>query len=279
MFEYVIGTPEIKYHDSIHNQSQWTTNENWNLTRQCRSEPLALTDSPDRLYQNYSDNSLFLSKTVSLANLARPWLEFWTKWDIEPNYDFATVNISTNNGLTWDHLKGNHAKRASGFMPVQSDTSQFGYDSVQSEWIKETISLRDYENQDSVIIQFRLQTDGWIIRDGWYIDDISVIGIPVVNYNKTHKSAFILNSNYPNPFNPSTTIGYELNNFSRVTLKIYNVLGQEVRTLVNKPQSKGIPSVIWDGKNERGERAGSGVYFYRLQTGDFVKTKKMMLVK
>ncbi len=88
-----------------------------------------------------------------------------------------------------------------------------------------------------------------------------------------------LHPNYPNPFNPSTTIRYELKQASKVTLKIYNLLGQEVRTLVNAQKSSGIHSVIWDGKNHHGQRVTSGVYFYRLEAGDFVKTRKMVLVK
>ncbi len=89
----------------------------------------------------------------------------------------------------------------------------------------------------------------------------------------------ILHPNYPNPFNPSTTIRYELKQASKVTLKIYNLLGQEVRTLVNAQKSSGVHSVIWDGKNSHGQKVTSGVYFYRLQAGDFVKTRKMVLVK
>ena len=96
--------------------------------------------------------------------------------------------------------------------------------------------------------------------------------------NKTPKR-FALEPNYPNPFNPSTTIRYQLAENSKVTLKIYNLLGQEVRTLMNTHQSNGIHSVIWDGTNNFGQRVTSGVYFYRLQAGDFVKTRKMVLVK
>ncbi len=90
---------------------------------------------------------------------------------------------------------------------------------------------------------------------------------------------FALEPNYPNPFNPATTIRYQLAENSKVTLKIYNLLGQEVRTLVNAQKLSGSHSVIWDGKNNHGQRVTSGVYFYRLQAGDFVKTRKMVLVK
>lgn len=90
---------------------------------------------------------------------------------------------------------------------------------------------------------------------------------------------FSLLPNYPNPFNPSTVIGYQIANNSQVSLKIYNMLGQEVRTLVNTTQSAGQYKVQWDGKDNSGKAVSSGIYFYRLEAGSFVKTRKMMLMK
>ncbi len=91
--------------------------------------------------------------------------------------------------------------------------------------------------------------------------------------------SYELYANYPNPFNPNTTIKYDLKENAKVTLKIFNSIGQEVGILVNTQQSSGNHSVIWDGKNNQGQRVTSGVYFYRLQAGDFVKTRKMVLLK
>jgi hypothetical protein len=103
--------------------------------------------------------------------------------------------------------------------------------------------------------------------------------------------------NYPNPFNPSTTLGYSIGNspLSRepvpihrevsggwgvlVQLKIYNILGQEVTTLVNEVQSAGQYKVQWNGKNSAGQKVCSGVYLYRLQAGSFISTKKLLLLK
>jgi hypothetical protein len=90
---------------------------------------------------------------------------------------------------------------------------------------------------------------------------------------------FKLYQNFPNPFNPNTSIKYELNKSGKISLKIYNILGQEVRTLINTKQSQGIHSVLWDGKNNHGQLVSSGVYLYRLEAGEFVKTRKMILVK
>ncbi len=90
---------------------------------------------------------------------------------------------------------------------------------------------------------------------------------------------FALSQNYPNPFNPITTISYALPSNSYVKLSIYNILGQKVKTLVDGEEQAGFKNVIWDGKNDRGEEVGSGIYFYRIQTGSFTKTAKMSLLK
>ncbi len=85
--------------------------------------------------------------------------------------------------------------------------------------------------------------------------------------------------NYPNPFNPTTMIHYQLPKESKVVIKIYNTLGQEVKTLINATQSAGKRSVQWDGTNDRGEQVSSGIYMYRLTTESFTKTLKLMLLK
>jgi hypothetical protein len=90
---------------------------------------------------------------------------------------------------------------------------------------------------------------------------------------------FELLQNYPNPFNPQTEIAYTLPEGSNVKLEIYNVLGQKVKVLVDEYQSAGTKKVVWDGKNENGERVSSGIYFYRLDAGSYVQTKKMSLLK
>jgi len=89
----------------------------------------------------------------------------------------------------------------------------------------------------------------------------------------------ILHQNYPNPFNPSTTISYNLPKTGSVRLDIYNIKGQLVRTLVNDHKTAGSHSVIWDGKDDNGRAASTGVYFYRMVTPDKVLTNKMLMMK
>jgi hypothetical protein len=92
-------------------------------------------------------------------------------------------------------------------------------------------------------------------------------------------SDFELFQNYPNPFNPSTTISFDLSSPSEVTLHIYNLKGQLVRTLVDGKFNVGRHSVVWDGRDQRGGQATSGLYVTRMQAGQFVQHHKMLLIK
>ena len=90
---------------------------------------------------------------------------------------------------------------------------------------------------------------------------------------------FSLSQNYPNPFNPETVIRYTVPKEARVTLRIINILGQEIATLVDRKQRPGIYSVTWDGRGRRGASVTSGVYFYRIEAGEFAAVRKMLFVK
>jgi hypothetical protein len=90
---------------------------------------------------------------------------------------------------------------------------------------------------------------------------------------------FALSQNYPNPFNPSSMIDYSLSNRSYVRLEVFNLVGELVVTLVDEVKSPGRYSVVWNGRDQSGKPVPSGVYLYRLQTGSFTASKKMMLLK
>jgi hypothetical protein len=90
---------------------------------------------------------------------------------------------------------------------------------------------------------------------------------------------FALHQNYPNPFNPVTTLRYDLPEQANVNIIIYDMLGRQVRTLVNQTQDAGFKSVIWDATNDFGKQVSAGVYIYQIQAGEFVQTKKMVLLK
>jgi len=90
---------------------------------------------------------------------------------------------------------------------------------------------------------------------------------------------FALHDNYPNPFNPTTTLRFDVPEVSNITLTIYNMLGQEVKTFNMQSTPAGYHSVTWNATNDLGQQVGAGVYLYQLQTKNFVKTRKMVLLK
>jgi methionine-rich copper-binding protein CopC len=102
------------------------------------------------------------------------------------------------------------------------------------------------------------------------IAEITGAGIP---------QEFALRQNYPSPFNPNTTIKFQLPHTEDVKLAVYNILGQKVRILLNEKMNAGYYQVSWDGLSEHGRQMASGVYIYRLEAGSFVEVKKMTLMK
>jgi len=90
---------------------------------------------------------------------------------------------------------------------------------------------------------------------------------------------YTLHQNYPNPFNPITTLRYDLPEQATVNIIIYDMLGRQVRTLLNQTQDAGFKLVIWNATNDHGKPVSAGVYLYKIQAGEFVQTRKMVLLK
>ena len=90
---------------------------------------------------------------------------------------------------------------------------------------------------------------------------------------------YSLNQNYPNPFNPLTTIDYTLPENGLVNIIIFDMMGNEVNTLLNSPQIAGYRSIQWNATNDQGEPVSAGIYLYRIRAGGFIQTKKMVLLK
>jgi len=118
------------------------------------------------------------------------------------------------------------------------------------------------------------------------LSDEEKAGLALALYGHSGKAslpkAFALAQNSPNPFNPSTTISYSVpegRSQVRVSLEIYDLRGRRVRSLVDEARDAGVYTVFWDGLDEQGGRVSSGVYFYRMRAGDFVQTRKMVLLK
>lgn len=111
------------------------------------------------------------------------------------------------------------------------------------------------------------------------LEDLDIITSVEQSESEAIPQQFSLNQNYPNPFNPATKIAYALPRPSRVSLKIYNMNGQVIRTLIDENAEAGEYEITWNGKSDEGKKVASGVYFYKLESPDRIFTKKLLLIR
>ncbi|MBK9097145.1 MAG: immune inhibitor A [bacterium] len=283
----ITGFPVFIFEDNANDpDAYWTitktptTSPQWDSTyKSFYSEPNSYTDSKNGNYINNATVTMTLTSPIDLSGYPNPKLSYWTKLDIESDYDYGQVKVSTNNGTSWIPLAGNYTQPGVSPQPV----GQPVYDGNISNWVKEEISLAAYTS-NLVKIQFQLKTDGGVTRDGWYLDNIGIFIYTIpTGIIKDEKPVykFSLEQNYPNPFNPRTVVSYQIPMSCNVTLKVYDVLGNEIATLVNEEKPAGSYEVEFNshsGLSGIGELS-SGIYFYTLKVGNFVESRKMILMK
>ncbi len=268
----IIGREIIEDFES--GTSKWNLGQNWGLTDTLKySGRYSITDSPSGNYPpNYKD-TLTLIQGIDLSPFSGGWVKFWRSHRLNTG-DSCFVDISSN-GIDWENIKFYRKQ-----FPWLATIS--GFDSIE---------INNYfgPGNSSVSIRFRIHSDASLETDGVYFDDIEFISVESTldakNVDQLPEN-FSLYQNYPNPFNPITTIKYQLPEESYVTLKIYNLLGQEVRNLVDNIQKAGYNSIEWDGKNNSGTNVSSGIYIYKLDAQSinnfaqkFTQTRKMILLK
>jgi hypothetical protein len=211
-------------------------------------------------------------------------LTFWLWYDVALysawGYEGDGLQVEILNGSQWEQL--DFIGTGGALNPVL----------LGNDWMPYTYALSKYKNGQEMQVRFRFVSD---IQDepfeGVYLDDVWVgapefnapqsIYDPVIIPEETAgvPEDFQISQNFPNPFNPVTSIAYQLPEKTEVNLQIFNLLGQRVRELVHATQPAGKYQVQWDGKNDRGEIVGSGVYFYQITTQAGQLTRKMLLVK
>jgi len=162
-----------------------------------------------------------------------------------------------------------------------SDTKwrQYGFSILQNTWFTaRTFRIQDAWPTAATILQIRLGGSGWDF-ESWF-DNVSVSPVVVTVEKPTEMpSQYLLLQNYPNPFNPSTMIEYRVPQRGHVELRVYDVLGRVVRTLVSEVKDPGSYSETWHGRNEEGRTVANGVYICELMSGSFLQTRKMIFLK
>ncbi|MBK7227978.1 MAG: T9SS type A sorting domain-containing protein [Ignavibacteriales bacterium] len=196
---------------------------------------------------------------MNLSNAPNPFLSFWIK-KADGGTGALSIEASNNGGLTWTALA----------QPSFNGANYINYN----------YSLLNYR-QNNVLIRIGCYSP---YGNTYLLDDITIADSTgwtgVDDLNGVTPTEFELSQNYPNPFNPSTTIRYAIPNESKVSVSVFNLLGQEVATLVNDIQSAGYHEVIFNAS-----QLSSGVYLYRINaisstnSKEFTSTKKFILLK
>ena len=179
-------------------------------------------------------------------------------FDIELNYDLNQVSPDFEKAP--EQLTLIHFDKTGGKMNVISEVTSDNH-------IKIPFTLEEKESQIQLFIN-GYDSEGVLI--GQLMERITLNTIP---------DEFVLYSNYPNPFNPTTNIDFGLPEETSVKLIIFDIMGREVRTLVNAIQESGYKSITWNGTDALGRNVGAGMYFYLLHAGEFRQVKKMILLK
>lgn len=146
-----------------------------------------------------------------------------------------------------------------------------------AEWTEYTYDLSAYNNQD-VYIAIRCVSDDAFV---FYVDHVSVHSGDITDNDDEVAPVLttVLQGNHPNPFNPTTTIRYSVKEAAPVSIEIYNLRGQRVKRLVNEIKAAGQHNAVWNGTDDAGRVVSSGVYFYKMNTGKYNATKKMIMIK
>lgn len=224
---------------------------------------------------NYSNNtsSALTSPAIDLADKTGIVLTFRHFHSIEPQNDGGNVSVSPNNGAF-------QIVSPAGGYPAASIAALGGpgYSGNSFTWKTARFDLQAFQN-DSVRIRFLFASDLLTSHRGWYVDDVRIdyldsITTGALASGNTLPTEIRLFQNYPNPFNPTTTLSFEIPRASFVVLKVCDVLGRDIGTLVNGELNAGRYEVVYDART-----LASGTYFYQLVAGGQILTKKLVLLR
>ncbi len=270
----VIGEPTLRYHWLLDRDPGWDTEADWAFGQPTGGggqhggpDPISGYTGDNvygyNLYGDYPNNlpeKHLTSNAIDCTELFNVHLKFWRWLGVEqPTYDHAYVRVS-NDGDNWTTIWQN--------LTEITDYS----------WTQMDLDISEVaDNQPTVYLRWTMGTTdvGWTYC-GWNIDDIQIYAFDGINYQTdeeviTNKS--FITQNYPNPFTKKTSISYTLPKPAHVNIKIYNIKGQLVETLVDVHKPAGQYSVEWNAKD-----MSSGIYFYKLTTDYKTFIKKMIIL-
>lgn len=173
---FFLGAPTVLFSDDAeYGTGAWLSGTSWDLSAYSHSGAFSFGDSPSGNYSSNSENILELTEAIDLSEYDAATLEFWTKWAIEPTWDFGMVEISTDGGDLWISQRTTLSHPGSG--KGKQSIGVWGYDGYVPglDWVRQSVDLTPYAGS-TLYLRFRLTSDGSDQRDGWFIDDIVIKG-------------------------------------------------------------------------------------------------------
>ncbi len=225
----------------------------------CSTPALAIPDNDETGVTDTMDLSLefgFITRLNVYLDITHTYIGDLLIQLTSPNG--TTVTVHGNSGGGVDDIVGWYPLE----LTPAEDLAAFASEPLSGQW---TLSVIDSANGDTGTV------NEWCLSAVYYIDEVSAVeDVPLV---------YSLRDNYPNPFNPSTTIEFSLPDAGHVDLQIFDIAGRLVQTLVSEDLPAARHSIVWNGTDRSGRRVASGVYYYRLVSKGLTDTRKMMLVK
>lgn len=272
---FSIGSPAMIYSEGFEGgignwlagYTAWTAGVDWDTTQsEYHSPNTCITNAEGGDYANTQNRWIRMINPLDLTGYSAASLTWYEKYDVAAG-DYCRPEVATDSAaLTWSTLVT-------------------GYNGSVGSWQIRKVDITNYcSNKKYFRLRFRLTTDAATVADGWSVDDIAIDG-----YLKTGvegeptriagPASIQLFNSYPNPTAQATAISYQISTTQTVKMNIYDITGRLVKTLANEKQSPGKYQLTWDGTDNQGKRAATGIYFYSLQTTEGRLSKKLILVK
>lgn len=261
----IFGNPTLQFVDNAETNTNWTGD--WaTTTAEFYSPSSSITDSPLTDYSNNSLKVYALNQAVDLTHGTTAKIEFYAKWEIEDNFDYARLEVSTDGGSTWQGQCGKYTNPGVGGNGGVQPSGEPVYDGFQTEWVLEEISLSDYLGQ-VINIRFVMAADGGVREDGFYVDDFKLL-YDVDNVGLEEKKTEI--SVYPNPVQNTLTLAND-KGFSNTEIKILDVNGKVIQKQEINTNLKSFDLNVTDIQN--------GMYFVEMKQINGISRIKFFVLK
>ena len=250
------GSLSPLFEDDASSTSNYSNNGWATTTQSFVSAPSSITESPNADYNDNANKSIELNNTIDLTDVIGANVTFWTKFDIENNYDYAQFQISTNGGNSWISQCGLYTNAGSEDQPQ----GQPLYDGTQNNWVLEQIDLSDYIGQ-TINARFIFRSDNFVEADGFYFDDLTFNTLNDDTLSTTDQQLYQFGI-YPNPVKDVLHITINLTNYSAT---IYAMDGKLIKT------SKASANHILDYSD-----LAPGLYILKLSQRETLQTFKII---